>query len=189
MSLHGARSTRLAWALPALMLCAVAAPRAALAHGGVSIENDRCKLRVGPYVMHFTGYQPQSAAEREFCEDIPSTGLTIIVLDYIDEKLRDLPVDVRIIRDTSDESDLESVTVYHQAAKLYPRGTVSVETTFAEPGRFVGIVTAGDQASRFPFAVGTGGRRRIVLYGLFAAVATVAAGLLFYYSSSRTKKG
>ena len=81
-----------------------------------------CKLRVGPYLMHFTGYQPQTAPELEFCEDIPGTGPTIIVLDYLDAKLRDLPVEARIIRDTGDESNLDRVTVFHQPPAVFPRG-------------------------------------------------------------------
>jgi hypothetical protein len=172
--------------LRAVGLVALAAPALASAHGGVSIENDMCKLRVGPYTMHFTGYQPLSAPEVEFCEDIPATGQTIIVLDYIDGKLRDLPVEVRIVRDSGDESNLDAVTVFHKPAALYPRGNLVVDHTFPEPGRFVGIVTVGDYVSRFPFAVGTRGTRAMVLYGAFAALALAAGALLFFYSARRT---
>ena len=52
----------------------------ATAHGGLAMEKDYCKLRVGPHVMHFTGYQPGDGYRKEFCEDIPSTGATIVVL-------------------------------------------------------------------------------------------------------------
>jgi hypothetical protein len=170
-------------ALVVLALAWLTAPSPCGAHGGVSMENDMCKLRVGPYLMHFTGYQPQTTPELEFCEDIPGTGQTIIVLDYLDQKLRDLPVEARIIRDTGDESDLDRVTVYHLPPAQYPRGTMVIEHTFPEPGRFVGLVTVGDQVSRFPFAVGTRGQRTLVLYAVFAAVALAAGGLLFLYAS------
>lgn len=176
---HGLRSAR--WLLGALVLVW---PSSGSGHGGVSIENDQCKLRVGMWVMHFTGYQPDSTAEREFCEDIPATGRTLIVLDYIDEPLRDTPVAVRVIRDTGDESDLERVTVFRKAPALYPNGTVSLEINFPDPGRFVGMVTAGDQLSRFPFAVGTRGRRTAKLYAWFGAGAVGLGILLFLYSRS-----
>jgi len=166
-----------------LCLLVLASPRPCFAHGGVSMENDVCKLRVGPYMMHFTGYQPKTSPELEFCEDIPGTGPTIIVLDYIDSSLRDLPVEARIIRDTGSEADLDAITVYHKPAALYPRGSVVLEHTFDEPGRFVGLVTVGDQVSRFPFAVGTRGRRAMILYVAFRAVALAAGGLLYFYSS------
>ena len=34
------------------------------AHGGLSLADDMCKLTVGPYMMHFTGYQPNSSKEK-----------------------------------------------------------------------------------------------------------------------------
>ncbi|MGH8611343.1 MAG: hypothetical protein ACREYF_04640 [Gammaproteobacteria bacterium] len=46
----------------------------AWAHGGVSIEEDKCVLKIGTFLMHFTGYQPESRGSEEFCEDIPNTG-------------------------------------------------------------------------------------------------------------------
>ncbi|MDH5739441.1 MAG: hypothetical protein OEY77_03865, partial [Nitrospira sp.] len=52
------------------------------AHGGLSMAEDMCKLTIGPYMMHFSGYQPESTQEKQFCEDIPATGQTIVVLDY-----------------------------------------------------------------------------------------------------------
>ena len=53
------------------------------AHGGLSMEQDMCKLTVGPYMMHFAGYQ-EDAQRTEFCEDIPHKGPTIVVLDMVD---------------------------------------------------------------------------------------------------------
>ena len=144
-----------------------------------------CKLRVGPYMMHFTGYQPLSRPEREFCEDIPTTGQTIIVLDYMDEKLRDLPVDVRIIRDTGDESNLDAITVFHKPGTIYPRGNVVVDHAFPDAGNFVGIVTVTDYVSRFPFAVGKGSTWQIVLYAGFATLALAVGAALYLYSARK----
>jgi hypothetical protein len=138
--------------------------------------------------MHFTGYQPDSTSEREFCEDIPSTGRTVIVLDYLDEKLRDLPVEVRIIRDTGNESNLDAVTVFHDPPTVHARGSVSIEHNFPEYGRFVGLVTVVEdppQVSRFPFAVGSGGSRAWALYALFGAGAMAIGAVLFAYSSRK----
>src|SRR6516164_8641091 len=72
------------------LLVAVYTSGEATAHGGLAMEKDYCKLRVGPHVMHFTGYQPGDGYRKEFCEDIPSTGATIVVLDFIDDVLREL---------------------------------------------------------------------------------------------------
>jgi hypothetical protein len=129
------------------------------AHGGLSMDEDTCKLRVGRYVMHFVGYQPDTASgPKEFCEDIPETGRTIVVLDYVDPELRDLPTEVRVIRDSGAPPDkLEDVTILHLPPRLYPTGSLNFEFNFREPGRFVGLITVGDKdklESRFPFSVG-----------------------------------
>jgi hypothetical protein len=130
----------------------------ALAHGGLSMDEDYCKLRVGQYVMHFVGYQPDSVSgPKEFCEDIPQTGRTIVVLDYVDDALRDLPTEVRIIRDTGSVDKIEDLTLLHLPPKIYPTGSINFELNFPAAGKFVGLVTVAgsDQfVSRFPFSVG-----------------------------------
>ena len=123
------------------------------AHGGLSLADDMCKLTVGPYMMHFTGYQPNSSKEKEFCEDIPATGYTVVALDYIEDALRPLPTEVRVIRDTGSEDDIESITILHMPAKVYSNGSINFEHNFKEAGKFVGLVT---DFPRFPFSVGEG---------------------------------
>jgi len=138
----------------------------ARAHGGLAMEKDYCKLRVGPFVMHFTGYQPADGYTREFCEDIPSTGQTIVILDFIDDALRDLPVGLRIIQDDGSGRDPDSATVHYAAPKIYPMGTFSFDYKFQQSGNYVGLVTVGEGAQqvvgRFPFSVGLG-----LVYGLW----------------------
>ncbi len=173
----------------AVMLCAATAlPRAALAHGGLSMDEDRCKLRVGRWTMHFAGYQPDSTAAKEFCEDIPQAGRVVVVLDFVDDELRDLPAEVRIIRDTGDESNLEAVTVLHLPPKAYPTGSLSFEHVFAQPGRFVGLVTVGERdpkVSRFPFEVGGSASPMQYALPLLGAVAVGAA--LYLYALRRRR--
>src|SRR5713226_77813 len=94
------------------------AAQGASGHGGLTMDKDFCKLRAGPYVMHFTGYQPEGG-QKEFCEDIPQTGRTIIVLDYVDERLRRLPVELHIVRDAETQTDPRAVTVAHVPPKVY----------------------------------------------------------------------
>jgi len=144
-----------------VLLLAIGAPFSteAQAHGGLALAEDMCRLTIGPYNMHFTGYQPDNTRNKEFCEDIPATGRTIVVLDYMDDALRPLPTEVRVIRDTGSEQDLQAITVLHLPPKVYPNGTVNFEYNFAQPGKYVGLVTVGgtpEHISRFPFSVGEG---------------------------------
>lgn len=158
-------------------------------HGGLSMDEDRCKLRVGRYVMHFVGYQPDSrSGPKEFCEDIPETGRTIVVLDYVDPELRDLPTEVRVIRDTGGAPErLEDVTVLHLPPKLYPTGSLNFELDFAQPGKFVGLVTVGGAQkfeSRFPFSVG---RAHSWLHLLLPALLMVAGSVVLYRYGMRRR--
>ncbi len=125
------------------------------AHGGLSMEQDMCKLTVGPYMMHFAGYQ-EDAQRTEFCEDIPHKGPTIIVLDVVDLALRDLPIEFRIVRKTDGPLDA-APEVFKLSPATYPKGTLMVRHDFMEDGDYVGLVYAGADrkyASIFPFSVG-----------------------------------
>ena len=115
------------------------------AHGGLSMAEDMCKLTVGPYMMHFTGYQPEQSQSKQFCEDIPSTGNTVVVLDYIEQELRALPLEVRIIKDTGSEENLDAITILHLPPKVYTNGSVDFDHYFDKPGKFVGLVTVGEK--------------------------------------------
>ena len=174
-----------------LLAFGLSLPQSALGHGGLSMDDDMCRLRVGPYNIHFVGYQPESSAEKEFCEDIPQTGQTVVVLDYIDQELRTMPVEVRIIRATESEADLDAVTVLYLPPKIYPTGSLHFQHAFAEPGKFVGLVTVNDTqklVARFPFSVGNrGGNGRHVGWILLAIA--IGAGLYFYSVKIRPRIG
>lgn len=159
---------------------ALSLPLAVQAHGGLSMDQDICKLTVGPYLMHFAGYQ-EDAQRSEFCEDIPHTGRTIIVLDVIDDALRDMPTEVRIVRKS--EGPLESAPlVYSLAPKVYPRGTLTLTHDFTEAGDYVGLVYAGEgrqHAAVFPFSVGADRTTPKVIAGSAVLLLLGVAGFVF----------
>jgi len=176
------------------LMLAIAVPFSAQAqHGGHELDKDLCILRVGPYRMYFNSYQPDNTFDKEFCQDIPATGRTVVVLDYIEHELRALPIEVRVIRDTGLEQDLQAATVLHMPAKVYPSGSVDIEYNFDQPGKFVGLVTVGDQqqhVGRFPFSVGESDRishsmHYIMIVVLVAALGGVAA--IYFFQRGRRK--
>jgi hypothetical protein len=132
----------------------------ASAHGGLSADKDLCILTIGVYKMHFTGYQPDSSATKEFCEDIPATGLTIVAMDVMDKKMKTFPIEVKVIEGEAEAEPTDANTILHMPSKIYSTGNISFEHTFPKEGKFVGIVTmkvdGEDIVSRFPFAVGMG---------------------------------
>jgi hypothetical protein len=162
------------------------------AHGGLALADDLCILTVGPYTIHFTGYQPLTQ-EEEFCEDIPEIGKTVVALDYINDELRPYETEVRIIRDTGSEDNLDEITVLHMPPEVYPSASILIDHTFPAKGNFVGLVTVslGDEehVSRFPFSVGEGTPIDWWFTVLPAALLVGTGAFLFLRSRSKPKDG
>lgn len=167
----------------------------ASAGGGLVLRNDVCVLTIGFYDAHFTAYQPNARGNEEFCEHLPGAGKTIFVLDYLHRSLKDVPVEVRIIRDVTGKGsfvrvediealdDIETHTVFHQQPLIKTNGTMTIEHTFDEEGDYVGIVTAGhpsnDNTYTAVFPIALGGSQFPWAYAGFAAVGLIAVGFLF----------
>lgn len=144
-------------ALICCMFLLVIAPISAMAQHGHELAADTCVLHIGPYKMYFASYQPDTSYDRKFCQELPGMGNSVLVLDFVEQELRSMPVEVRIIRDTGSEDNLEAVTVTHLPAKVYPAGSIDVKYNFDTPGKFIGLVSVGEKQehlSRFPFSVG-----------------------------------
>ena len=144
----------------------------AAAGGGMILSNDVCIVTIGFYTTHFTGYQPQTSNNTEFCGVFPEVGETIMVLDYLHKSLREVPVDFRIIRDVVGKGDfvqyedvemignLDAVTVFYQPPIIKSNATMNVTHVFEEEGSYIGIITAGHPTNDniytavFPFTIG-----------------------------------
>ena len=140
--------------------------------GGVILRGDACIIEIGFYDANFTVYQPDTSGNEEYCEDLPDTGNTIFVMDYLHSSLREVPVDFRIVRDTTGLGqfvqhedilalpDLDAVTVYYAPPRIESGASFRVEHEFDGKGDYVGVVTAGHPSNDniynavFPFKVG-----------------------------------
>ena len=169
----------------------------AIAHGGVSIEDDLCIMSIGNMRAHFTGYQPKVRASQEFCEDIPELGEAIIVLDFLSPALRKMDVTFQVMKDDAGKgpntsfSDVEPRLmnardlIVNKEAATYPSGSFNVSLSIQEAGWYVGVVSAVDPdtneevVSVFPFSVGQRDYLGIVLW----CVAIVTIALSFYFLS------
>ncbi|HIF17472.1 MAG TPA: hypothetical protein EYG50_00480 [Cycloclasticus sp.] len=92
------------------------------AHGGLTIDQDKCVFRVARTVVHFTAYQPEVSQEEELCKDIPAGNNTIFVVDFVGEKLRKKPIQLSVEQKTNNryESYLSKVS------QIYPSGTTNL---------------------------------------------------------------
>lgn len=173
-------------------------------HGGLALADDMCILTVGPYTIHFTGYQPLTQ-EEEFCEDIPEIGKTVVALDYVNDELRPFETEVRIVRSTTShqistrttpqdlekvsDEDLENMTVYYLEPEVYPTASILIDHTFPEKGMFAGIVTVAhegqEHVSVFPFSVGEG--RPISFFSTILPGIVIVGLAAYFFMRSRKK--
>ena len=176
-----------------VMMLALGVPLSAQAQHFHELDKNFCILKIGPYGMHLTGYQPDSTARQELCGDMPGIGRTVLVLDYMEDALRPLTTEVRIIKDTGTEQDLQAITVLHLPAKVYPGGFVNFEHTFDQPGKFIGLVTLGgtqEHMARFPISIGESGVvSHLMHYSMvIVPLAAIAGGaaIFFFLRGRRT---
>lgn len=192
---------RLSALLLLMLVFAVGMSSKTYAHGGVSVEDDGCVMRIGPYRAHFTGYQPELRATQEFCEDIPETASAIIVLDFIDNVLRKQDMSFYLLRDTkglgkkATFESLGSMDAVRSECILciepqqYPRGTITLDFPFTEGGWYVGVLEAHDVESGevhhsvFPFQVGV---RHYWGY-VFAGLIVIALSVLLYVVTGKKR--
>ena len=175
------------------LMLAIGIPLSAQAQHFHELDKNFCILKFGTYGMHLTEYQPDTSDRQELCGDIPSTGRTVVVLDFIEGELRSLPVEVRVIKDTGSEQDLQAITVVHLPAKVYTGGFINFEYSFSQPGKFIGIITVRgkeEHVARFPISVGEGGMASHLMHYMMVIVpvAVLAGGAaIFFFVRSRRK--
>jgi len=153
----------------ALLSCLL--PSSAAAHGSVTPEDDLCIIRIGYYRAHFKIYLPRTEQHQEYCEDIPSSGETVFVMEYEHSGLGEVPIDFRVIRNVTGQGvftnvedvarigDLDAVTVLHHPPAIQT-DVFTIMHDFKAEGEFVGIVTVQQPETGkvytavFPFEVG-----------------------------------
>jgi len=168
------------------VMLAIGVPLSAQAQHFHELDKNFCILKFGPYGMHLTEYQPDTSDRQELCGDIPSTGRTVVVLDFIEGELRSMPVEIRVIKDTGSEQDLQAITVVHLPAKVYTGGFINFEHSFSQPGKFIGIITVRgkeEHVARFPISVGEGGVVSHLMHYMMVIVpvAILAAGAAIFF--------
>ena len=111
---------------------------AAVAHGKVAMEEDTCMRRLGDNSMvHLSAYQPQHEPSDQYCTEIPKEGNTFLVVDLVDQALRDIPIGVRVVRGTSEAED---ETVTYLRPSYHPDGVIRGETSL-DQGLYTVFIT------------------------------------------------
>ena len=162
--------TVIAWSMPTSSV---------MAHGGVAIDLDTCRIEVDGHWVHFTAYTPATTADTEYCKDIPDVGLTNIVFDYEGKALRRMTVDFEITKEP------EGNTVYKKQGVTVKTGTLNlpVDFTATGDGKYLAHVTLHNEGKTIDahnnFVVGSGSYASGIDTSTFVMLIAVG-GVAFY---------
>lgn len=163
------------------MIAGLVAPVTTWAHGGASVDADKCRIEVGAHLVHFTAYQPQLTGTTEFCNDIPELGKSVIVFDYEGKALREMTVEFEITKEP------EGSRIFYQPPRTNPTGTYNTEINFTEPGSYLAHVTLVNEGQKVdahvPFRVGSAGKGPSGTTILVILVILLAGGYILYLSN------
>jgi hypothetical protein len=129
-----------------------------------SVHPRDCVMNVGPDQVTFTAFQ-QRRTHDTFCSHLPDAGPTVLILDTEQGELRDMLVEIRILRDVGQQDwreNLEANTVYFLQSKKYfsGKGTFSFDYDFGADGHYIALVKAVSEdgareyTGQFFFSVG-----------------------------------
>ncbi|MDQ6869042.1 MAG: hypothetical protein M3178_11810 [Pseudomonadota bacterium] len=153
-----------------------------------------CMLMAGMHEMQVSVYQ--SGATEDSCKDIPSPGPALITLSSGSKELRDMTMEVRIVRDTgagiAAGGNLDPVTLAYLQPKTYPRGIITLPANFDKPGKYAVLVTVRDakdmaMSGRLVITVGEASRQWITVYIISGIILAAAFGLYLRDLSRKNK--
>ncbi len=123
-----------------MLMCATT--QAVSAHGGKSPEFDECIIKLGRFTMHYSAYKP--AVGTQYCWTFPRPGAAIMVFDLLESAARNIPLDVRLFElPKEDDPDSATRTLAHLRPRVYPSGTVLLETNLEAGRRYMVQVSMG----------------------------------------------
>ncbi|TXT42508.1 MAG: hypothetical protein FD139_3556 [Methylocystaceae bacterium] len=154
-----------------------------------------CAAQMGPNIITFSFYQP-TQSRSQFCEDVPETGRTTIVVDTMQDELRDMMVEIRIVEADANGDDGAAPTQAYLPPARFQTGVIQLDHDFKKQGDYVALVRARSEDgrkeynARFPFSVGEAFLRdwTAVAVATFVALALGAGWYAHVFGKRSSKK-
>lgn len=172
--------------LKSLSFALLATFAASSAQAQIKAEHPRmCVMNVGPTQMMFSAFQ-ENRTDAIYCQHVAELGKTMIILDAKSSELRDMNIEVRLLRnigqkDWRDELDATTVAFLPPEKRLETRGTTTFTHDFTKGGDYIAVVRAysDDRAKEYVgeymFTVGDDFDQALMSGGIAALVGCVAA--------------
>jgi len=129
------------------LLIAAFTTTAAMAHGDVPMNQDKCARYAAGNVVHFNAYQPEYDVKANYCGAIPKAGETIFVVDLVNTKLRKVPVALKIY---SAGKGGEDTPLFESEPKVYQHGIIEAPLKIADNGGYLAQIIIKDASTQPP---------------------------------------
>lgn len=167
------------------------------AQAQIKAEHPRfCVMSVGPTQMMFSAFQ-EGKTDEIFCQHVPALGPTMLILDAKSNELRDMNIEIRVMKDVGqkdwrDDLDANTVAVLPAKKHLERRGTASFTYDFAKEGAYFALVraTSDDGAKEYvgEYRFSVGESTDWVMAGGVLVAASAVAGLGMWRRGGAAKK-
>jgi hypothetical protein len=156
------------------------------AQAQIKAEHPRnCVVSVGPAQVMFSAFQ-ENGSDAIFCQHVPAPGQTLIIVDAKQSELRDMNVEVRLLRDTGqadwrEDVDQRTIALLPASKHFHNNGTASFRADFTKEGKYIAVVRAfsddgtKDYVGEYGFSVG----ETMEFYGVLAAGALALGFIAF----------
>lgn len=154
-----------------------------------------CMLMAGMHEFRLAAYSHSSDSRDDVCADVPAPGPVSLTLNAISKELRDMTIEVRVVKDAgagdAPQANLEQATLAYLPPKNYRTGVVTFPVTFDKAGKYAVLVTVRDDkdmvmSGQYVMTVEESARQW--MFVLAFAVAAVAAAAGFYVWDEHRKK-
>jgi hypothetical protein len=156
-----------------------------------------CILDVGPARMMFGAFQ-EGKTDETFCRHVPELGRTMLIIDAEQPELRDMRVELFVLRDVGQKAwndDLDRTMVARAEPKAYfaRSGTMTFTHDFTKDGPYLAVVRATsadggkEYVGSYAFTMGEGVWSPAAYLTVFLAFCFVASGVWLHHSAPRPK--
>jgi hypothetical protein len=98
----------------------------------------------GMHEMHVSAYHASTGLFDELCMDIPGTGKVSITLDAVDNAIRDMTTEIKVVKE--DGTGAEPVALAYLPPTRYPSGVATFTVDLDAPGKYALLVTLREGA-------------------------------------------
>lgn len=152
---------------------------------------EQCEISLGADAISIVSYMPDQSRDR-FCDEFPFPGNILLTFDLISARLRDLPIDIRLVHEPNgslgNEQDLDKHTVSFTEQKTYPAGAIVISNNFLQSGNYAAILTVHEpfgvtRTTRFGFRIGG----KLLYYTPAMLAAIFLFGMVYAYCYGRKR--